>query len=203
MGEKEFHTRVMQGKVDALLRVEGTADPKVKEGDKLELQTAAVVLKHGAAEVRRSLRLKVDASSSSGPHAEIDLLFNWDGRLWLADCKDRVSGSLLVNSLRDELPSIPPHAERLLRRLGDEMKINPIKALKEDLVANVEVGGLRGKVVCVRKVPLSEEVDSYAKYNGIDVVVKEQLFQRFRLLMHPRGQTRREDLYAVKRHLER
>lgn len=203
LGEKEFHERVMQGKVDALLRVEGTADREVKEGDKLELQTAAVVLKHGAAEVRRSLRLKVDARSSSRPHAEIDLLFNWDGRLWLVDCKDRVSGRLLVNSLRDQLPSIPPPAERLLRRLGDEMKINPIKALKEDLVANVEVGGLRGKVVCVRRVSLPEEVHSYARRNGIDVVEKKDLFQSFRRKMHPRGQASREDLDAVKRHLER
>ena len=201
--DKEFREQVMQGAVDALLRVEGTADRIAREGDALELQTAAVVLKHGAAEVRRSLRLKVDAPSSSLPHAEIDLLFNWDGRLWLVDCKDRVSGSRLVHRLRNELRSIPPPAEQLLRRLGDEMKIGPIKALKEDLVANVEVGGLRGKVVCVRKVPLPEEVHPYAQRNDIDVVQKQDLFQSFRRLMYPRGRASREDFDALARRFAR
>ena len=203
LGEEEFRERVMQGAVDDLLCIKGNADPEVKKGDALELQTAAVVLKHGAVEVRRSLRLKVDSPSSSRPHAEIDLLFNWDGRLWLVDCKDRVSGSRLIKSLRDKLPSIPPPAEQLLERLGDEMKIGPIKALKEDLVANVEVGGLRGKVVCVRKVSLPPEVDRYAKRNGIDVVQKQHLFQSFRRLMHPDGPADKEDLDALRRHFAR
>ena len=83
------------------------------------------------------------------------------------------------------------------------MKIGPIEALKDDLVANVEVGGLRGKIVCVRRDPLPEDVHRHAKRNGIDVVHKQHLFQSFRRLMHPGGAATAEDLGALRRHFAR
>ena len=195
LDEADFLDRLALGwnrpehsEIEELLDIEGTADREFKEGDTLEFQTAAVALRHGAREVRRSLRLKVDSPRSYNPHQEIDLIFNWGGRLWLVDCKDRASGNSLVRGLRREMePHITPQAEYLLGRLNDEMRINPVKALKEDLIANLEIGGLRGRVVCVRKVTLQKDVHSYAKSNGIEVVHKEHAFHSFRRLMRPGG----------------
>ena len=206
LDEDEFRARVERGagEVRDLLHVEGSADRKAAEGDALEFLTAAVALRHGAAEVRRSLRLKVDSPLSPNPHQEIDLLFNWGGRLWLVDCKDRVSGSLLVRNLRAALPApISPQVDRHLKRLADEMKISPVKALKEDLIANLEVGGLRGKIVCVRKDPLPQEAHPYAKLNGIDVVQKTDLFASFRRMMHPGGSATPGDLEDLRRRFAR
>ena len=204
--EDEFLACVERGDdaVRGLLNVEGTADRRKAEGDALEFVTAAVALKHGATEVRRSLRLRVNSPLSPNPHQEIDLLFNWGGRLWLVDCKDRVSGSRLVRNLRDALPApIAQRVDRLLSRLDDEMKVNPVKALKEDLVANLEVGGLRGKVVCVRRVPLPPEAHPYAKLNGIDVVQMQHLFASFRRMMHPGGPATQGDLEELQRRFAR
>ena len=206
LDEDEFLACVERGDdaVRGLLNVEGTADRDTAEGDALEFVTAAVALKHGATEVRRSLRLRVNSPLSPNPHQEIDLLFNWGGRLWLVDCKDRVSGSRLVSNLRDALPApIDPRVDRHLKRLDDEMKVTPVKALKEDLVANLEVGGLRGKIVCVRKVPLPPEAHPYAKLNGIDVVQKKDLFASFRRMMHPGGPATRGDLEDLQQRFAR
>ena len=105
------------------MHVEGEADLESKAGDALEFNAAAVILYFGVSEVRRSVRLKVrtpNGVSSRRPHAEIDLLFNWNGRLWLVDCKDRIAEEDLVERLRRSLPSnISKNTKMLLNRIGD------------------------------------------------------------------------------------
>ena len=189
LAEDEFLTRIWNGSMDRLMDKEGQGDRERKKGDMLELLAAAALLKLGVPEIRRSLRLKVKTPhrvSSRLPHAEIDLLFNWNGRLWLVDCKDRVSEELLVQRLRKALPTtLSDSAENLLNRIGDEMKIGQTKVLKEDRIAIDDMGGLLGQVVCVRKHPLPEEALAYAKRNRIEVVEKAKLFEDFRRLLHP------------------
>jgi hypothetical protein len=53
--------------------------------------------------------------------------------------------------------------------------MNQAKALKEDLVAIREIGGLLGRTICVRRSPLPPEVEEYAKLNGIVVTYKNRL----------------------------
>lgn len=192
-----------------LLHFEGKADKERKAGDTLEFRTAVVLLALGVPEVRRSLRLTVPTRMGSHPHAELDLLFNRDGKLWLVDCKDRGSERHFVNDLRAILRRHPPpgqdleSARILLARLDNEMKISPIKALKEDLVAIGEIGGLLGRVVCVRKSPLSDEAAAYARENRIETVLRPDLFEDFRRKLHPGGPATAEDLGALKRHFAR
>lgn len=171
----------------ALIDSEGIADRKEKAGDRLELATAAVLLHLGVTNVRRSLRLKVHSSTGAGPlpHAEIDLLFNWNGKLWLVDCKDRKPEVELVHGLRRELPQrLAPEAEELLCRLEEELQISPVKVLKEDLVAINDMAGLLGQVICVRKSPLPNEAYAYAQRNRIDVVLKNDLYDGLHRLLH-------------------
>ena len=95
-GRKELGKWLANGRECAhLLEVIGEGDPERKQGDALELQTAAVLLHLGVPMVCRSLRLKASESDgvmNSEPFQEVDLLFHHRGRLWLVDCKDPPGG---------------------------------------------------------------------------------------------------------------
>jgi len=189
---EEMMFNQLQNGMDAMrfLDVVGTADNDHKKGDGLELATAAILLKLGVKCVQRSLRLKVKSAVGVGtrsPHAEIDLLFSWDGKLWLVDCKDRKNAESLVEGLRRELSrvALSGQASELLSRIGDELSIGQTKVMKEDLLAIRETGGLLGQVVCVRKSAQPEEVFQYAKHNRIEIVQKSELVERWRSLLFP------------------
>jgi len=189
------------------LRIIGDADREPKKGDSLEFSTAAVLLKLGVYRVQRSLRLKVKSSPSTGtrlPHAEIDLLFTWGGRLWIVDCKDRKPKEELALVLRRCLPhSILPEAEKLLGRIQEELLIGETKAMKEDLLASREAGGLLGNVVCVWKAELPEEVQEYARQNQIQVVRKSELVSGLRDLLFPERPADDGDIASLKAHFRK
>jgi hypothetical protein len=183
------------------LRITGEADRGAKDGDALEFASAAVLLRLGVKRVQRGLRLKVKSSHQSGtrlPHAEIDLLFTWGGRLWLVDCKDRMPAEDLAENLRRYLPRpLHSNAEDLLTRIRKELSIGQTKVMKEDLLAVREAGGLLGNIVCVRKAELPEEVTQYARQNGIIVVRKSQLVAGFRNLLFPNRAADKEDIAGL------
>lgn len=189
--DEDFFKKIQSG-VDAMryLDARGTADTDSKKGDALELATAAVLLKLGVKCVQRSLRLKVKSAQGVGtrlPHAEIDLLFSWDGKLWLVDCKDRKSTDSLVDGLRRELGGsrLSAQANEILNRIGKQLSIGESKVLKEDLLAIRETGGLLGQVVCVRKAAPSDEVAQFAEHNRIKIVPKATLVDSWRSLLNP------------------
>lgn len=188
MTPEDFFRRLRNGQsMREYLEVQGRADSGIKEGDALEWAAAAALLKLGVGRVQRSLRLKVRSRpgvSTRSPHAEIDLLFNWNGRLWLVDCKDQRPMADLVAGLRRFLPApTPPGLEELLIRLTEELAIGQTKALKLDLLAVREVGGLLGQIVCIRKSTPTPEVMEFARHYQINVVAKTQLVERLRELL--------------------
>lgn len=191
MSEADVYSRVQNGTpVGDLLDVVGEADHQAKAGDALELSAAAILLKLGVKQIRRSLRLKVKSTrglSTRKPHAELDLLFNWAGRLWLVDCKDRKAPDQLAEAFRRELRGIrlPHRADELLNRIQSELTIGQTKILKEDIIAMREMGGLLGKVVCLRKSSLGEEVHQFAASQNIEVVLKSEIVPRFESLLFP------------------
>ena len=204
LADDEFYKQVRVGKSVGLMEKTGYGDRESKKGDRLEYNTAAILLKLGIREVRRSLRLRVKTSGSGLPHAEIDLLFNWNGKLWLVDCKDRMAEDELIHRLRRALPTgLSQTVKDLLDRIGSELKISPTKVLKEDLIAINEMGGLLGQVVCVRKSSLSDEVRAYAKRNRIEVVQKNDIFDGFRRLLYPHRPASGAQLTAFKQRFER
>jgi hypothetical protein len=189
LSEAEFARRIERGS-DARpwLRIAGEADRDEKEGDPLEFAAAALLLKLGVRRVQRRLRLEVKSAQQVGtrrPHAEIDLLFTWGGRLWLVDCKDERPVEGLADHLRRILPRLPPQADELLDRIRGELAIGQTKAMKQDLIAVREAGGLLGNVVCIRKADLPDEVLQFAAHNNIAVVRKSELVQGFRNLLFP------------------
>ncbi|HOX00914.1 MAG TPA: hypothetical protein P5555_00035 [Candidatus Paceibacterota bacterium] len=208
ISDSDFFRRIGNGQdARTWLRLVGEADRESKEGDSLEFSTAAVLLKLGVYRVQRSLRLKVKSSSSTGtrlPHAEIDLLFAWGGRLWLVDCKDRKPKEELALALRRCLPhSILPEAEKLLGRIQEELSIGETKAMKEDLLASREAGGLLGNVVCVWKAELPEEVQEYARQNQIQVVRKSEMVSGLRDLLFPERPADSGDIASLKAHFRK
>ena len=189
MADAEFFKRLQNGNdVLPLLCSKGEANHDLKDGDALEFAAATTLLKLGIARVQRSLRLKVKSSQQTGtrlPHAEIDLLFTWGGRLWLVDCKDRMPAENLADNLRRMLPRLSIDVRELFERIRKELSISQTKVMKEDLLAIREAGGLLGQVVCVRKAELPEEVAQYARLNHIDVVRKNDLVTGLRDLLFP------------------
>lgn len=204
----DFFRRIQNGN-DARpwLRVTGDADGREKEGDSLEFAAAAVLLKLGVKQIQRSLRLKVKSTAQVGtrlPHAEIDLLFTWGGRLWLVDCKDRMPAEDLVVNLRRLLPpSLNSDAQELLDRIQKELSIGQTKVMKEDLLAVREAGGLLGNVLCVRKAELPEEVIQFARHNHITVVRKADLVAGLRDVLFPNRPADGDDLASLAAHFRK
>ncbi|CAB4243094.1 conserved protein of unknown function [Methylacidimicrobium sp. AP8] len=180
----------LRGLLSIAERSEG--DRQEKEGNRLEYNAAVVLLRLGVRCVRRSLRLKVKSGtgiSTSRPHEEIDLLFNHGGRLWQVDCKDRKPPEQLAEELEARLRRknvLPcPDIASLLERIRSELTIQQVKALKLDLLSVQDSGGLLGRTVCVRRVPMAEEVEQYARQKGIDVVLASELVDGLRALLDP------------------
>lgn len=172
------------------ITVTGLADAKTKEGDALELTTAAILLKLGVRRIQRSLRLKVKSAVGVGtrlPHAELDLLFTWGGRLWIVDIKDRKAPESLSEGLKRELrgQNLSLQAGQLLERISEELSIGQTKVMKEDLIAIREAGGIQGQVICVRKTQPSEEVAQFARHNQIPIIPKSRLVEDLRAQLFP------------------
>ena len=202
LSEQDFARRILNGE-DArpYLAITGEADRQEKEGDALEFSTAAALLKLGIHRVQRGLRLKVKSAPDAGtrrPHAEIDLLFTWAGRLWLADCKDRKPTEDLADALKPHLHRpLSQNVSEIFDRIRDELQIGQTKAMKEDLLAVREAGGLLGNILCVRKADLPAEVLQYARNNAIAVVFRRTLFQDLRSLLFPTRPASLEQLKSL------
>ncbi len=187
--EEGFFREVDGGDAASLIATgDSVGSGKPKEGDRLERAAAAVALKLGVRRVRRSVELKTNLPAKRAmTHAEIDLLFNWNGRLWIVDCKDRVSEESLVARLWKQLSSarVPKGANEIIRRIESELRASATKVLKEDLVAIDDTAGLQGQIVCVRREPLPDHAIEYAKGTGIEVILKSELSDGFRRLLYP------------------
>jgi len=202
IGTEQFTSLLRNGHaLQDLLDITGEADRDVKKGDALEANTAAVLLKHGVKRVQQSLRLKAPAAhgvSIRSPLSELDLIFNWNGRLWLVDCKDRVQEDRLFDRL--ERVSQPVNDARqqeyrdLLESCRGRLKQNRTHALKEDLLAVRQIGGLLGQAVCVRKTEFDQEISQFARANGIAVVLKRDLWSDLGDLIHPDRPASQADL---------
>ena len=94
-------TRIDHGAFDfrKWLQIDNPSRRLPNDGDNLEYGTACALLQAGVPSVRRSVELGAN-SKSQNREAELDLVFNWNDRLWVVDCKDRIGGTEKVESLR-------------------------------------------------------------------------------------------------------
>jgi len=182
------------------LKIEGTADAEEKRGDRLELLSAVFLLHLGVKKVRRSLRLKAKLFNSRlpRPHTEIDLLFIWNDKMWIVDCKDKIASEGLVAALRRDLKclelNLTGQVETLLERIAGELASKRNTVLKEDMAAIREIGGLLGRTICVRMEQMPDEVLQYAKFNNINVVQKNALHNSLKILLNPNAPAEGKDL---------
>lgn len=177
-------TRLDRGAFDfrKWLHIENPSARLPKEGDNLEYGTACALLKAGVPAVRRSVELAT-LPKSVNAEGELDLVFNWDGRLWVVDCKDRVGGETKIEALRTALlggGGASRRMEALLRSVAEDLKDRDIKMLREDLLQISEVGGLLGCALAVRSAkPLPQAMEFAAsRHPKVEVLLKSDLVQR-------------------------
>ncbi len=172
-------------------------------GTNLEYATALALLKLGVPSVQRSVRLKPRVLRGVGmQESELDLVFNWAGKLWVVDCKDRISAQQRITNLRTELLkqyTLTPDLGDELEKIESDLKARQLVPLKEDLLAVSEVGGLLGRAICVRRSPLEPQAAEYAKSRGLDVVLKDRLVSALRPLLHPNQPASLEQLKTLAR----
>jgi len=166
------------------------AEPDVRAGEGLEYAVAFALLKLGVPAVQRSVRLSPRVLRGSGrEEGELDLVFNWAGKLWVVDCKDRHAAGTRIDHLRTEILSqvtVTPRLETLLSNLAEELRERDLKPLKEDLLIASEAAGLLGRALCVRRTPLPIQAMEFAASRRLPIILKDQLFQELRAQIHPR-----------------
>ncbi len=195
--------------VERCLLISGKGQPEQNKGDALELTVATALLRLGIRQVRRSVELKVHSGpgiSARLPHAELDLLFNYAGRLWLVDCKDRQPITDLANRLREiSTPTAKKHHHEfheLTDRIYDQLAISDTKVIKQDIMAAREIGGLLGETICVRRSALSDEVREFARRNRVHLI--ENCRQPYALrdglnsILHPNAPASADPLAGLK-----
>ena len=174
------------------------AEPEEKPGFALEYATAVALLSIGIPVVQRSVRLVPRVLRGSGrEEGELDLVFNWGGKLWVVDCKDRKSALNRVDAIRTSIFSqYSPDLklQKLLADLEDELRQKELHPLKEDLLAVSEVAGLLGQAICVRREPLPKQAEEFARSRGLHVVTKSQLLEGLRRILYPGNSNTQEAL---------
>jgi hypothetical protein len=171
----------------------------------LEFAAAAVLLRLGVPVVQRSIELRSKSPWALGRlEGELDLVFNWAGKLWVVDCKDKVSGESKVQKLRNVFLSYIPAARqaeliRLLDNVEDELRDRELKPLKEDLLAVAEVGGLLGRALCIRKSPLPPEAEAFARSRKLTVLLKDRLVKGLQTELFPDCPAGLADLQSLAR----
>ncbi len=170
------------------LHIHRETDIESREGDNLEYAVAAVLLKLNVPCVYRSVELK-PTEATSFTEGELDLVFNWGGRLWVVDCKDKASGKLKLGNLKTallkegvNLGRVQGHLNALDRELGEK----DIKVLREDLQQIAEVGGSLGNALAIRSAGLPPQAAEFARSHRpqVEVIYKNELVTRLRALLH-------------------
>jgi len=197
-----------------LLKIVGTGNREANDGDALELIVAAALLRLDVSVVRRSVRLKVHSApgvSARLPHAELDLLFNYAGKLWLVDCKDRKPATDLAAGLRrisqPRTPADRQQFDDLSLRIRDQLSISDTKVIKEDLLSAREIGGLLGETICVRRATLSDEVREFARRNRVHLIENcrqsNTLRDGLHSILHPKAPALPDSIATLKDHFRK
>lgn len=91
-----------------------------------------------------------------------------------------------VERLGEELFSagnIPTRVGELLDQVADELKDRELKALKEDMAALADGGGLQGRGLIVRRERLPAQAEDHAQTRQLVVVLADQLHVQLRKLL--------------------
>lgn len=199
--DNDFQSKLKQGSDFKNQLVWDIDDPERRYGDGLEYAVAFCLLKLGVPVVQRGVRLAPRLLRTTGKEeGELDLVFNWAGKLWVVDCKDRVDAQSRVDRLRTEILSqgtLTTSLDHLLQGLEAEVREKELKPLKEDLLITSEAGGLLGRAFCVRRSPLPPQASQFAESRGMPVIQKENLMRDLRSLLFPNQPASMDQLRAL------
>ena len=175
--------------LEPYLHASGPRPKESNTGDYLELATAFVLLKLGVPMVQRGVRLRSGMNRGHRQEeGELDLVFNWAGKLWVVDCKQRITPDSRANRLREALARngyLAPEVLELVDRIQEELREKELKPLKEDLLVVAEAGGLLGRALAVRWHPLPPEAMEFARSRRLPVIFREALVQDLRSQLYP------------------
>jgi hypothetical protein len=205
--KQEFQARDSKLEFRKWLQIDCKRTIEPREGDALEYAVAVILLKLGVPTAYRSVELK-PTESTPFTEGELDLVFNWGGRLWVVDCKDKASGKLKLDNLKTALLKEGVNISRVqkhLDRLSDELSEKDIKVLREDLQQIAEVGGLLGSSIAVRSAGLPPQAVEYARTHRphVEVIYKNELAARLRTLLRQNEKATAADLSALKDHFRK
>jgi hypothetical protein len=177
---------VNQSKTDFSTYLDGVVFNRDEaEGLNMEYAAATLLLKTGIPVVYRSIEMH-SKKLERFAEGELDLVFNWKGRLWIVDCKDKASGRQKIRNLRAAIAkstSVSRTIENNLAALEKELVDKDIKVIREDLLQASEVAGLLGSTICVRASVLPPHVAEFAKVRKIHVVYKDDMLAAFGKLL--------------------
>lgn len=173
------------------------------EGMNLEYATACVILKHGVPRV--ACNVELSPTGGTRTEGELDLVFNWAGRLWIVDCKDQIPDLWKVNGIRKEVRKQASISDALNKKLDGLLEMltkSQIKVLREDIQQTYEAAGIMGQVICVRSSRLPDEAVEYARSRGMIVIGKDELSDRLRDVLNPTSEATPASLASLKQTLE-
>jgi hypothetical protein len=136
----------------------------------------------GVPAVRRGVELAT-LPTSGNSEGELDLVFNWNGRLWVVDCKDRIGSDAKLDRLRTILlagGAPVTQSDKLLKSLAEDLKDRDIKILREDILQVSEVGGLLGCALAVRSAKPPQQAVEFAagRHPKVEILMKSDLVKR-------------------------
>ncbi len=154
------------------------------KGDHLELAVVATVLRFGPSRVYKGVRIQTEGAS--GDQTDLDVIFNWDGHLWIVDCKDKARHWQKLNVISRYLPprsTWEPTLQRAFGQIGSELEATHYILLKQALFDVQQGGGLQGRLVIVRRHHLPPPVGDFARAVGASHTTIEQIAPAFRELL--------------------
>lgn len=155
-------------------------------GDRLEYAAAIALLGLGVPAVYRGVELRDE--SINNVQSETDLVFNWGGRLWMVDCKDKISVNQKLLKLTARMRSLGYDVAKLSKELDalkDQLTDTDKRLLKEDILHISEMGGLLGSAIAVRRSEVSDDVIAFAanRRTKVEIVYAKEMVDRFRGLL--------------------
>ena len=185
--EMQDHQRLSRSPIDYRGYLEGYDKHEIMEaGFNLEYAAAVMLLKLGVPAVYRSIELKSSAMQGTKLEGELDLVFNWNAKLWVADCKDKVSAADKFDAVETQMLKLGPLAPRLkalLDGLRGEFEERDIRVLRGDLAQIAETGGLLGKALCVRSSRLPSQAEAFAKSRRLNIVYKDNMLAQLESIL--------------------
>lgn len=124
---------------------------------------------------RHSVRLK--SSKASVPHEEIDVLLNFNGSLWVIECKMKKIiqdwGNCIRSCLKEDYNNIQPeNIKNLIKKIEKEIGTNLAMQYKADIFSAKKISGINAKVLWITTHKIPDHIKSFCDDEDIKYLEK-------------------------------